>query len=228
MGAGDPKWNPPRSVAHRPETDVQTLKLVCVPQTREKGETREKVASSNLPSKFLVTPTMPCDLHHLYNAYHKQIRSYINARIQDANLSQDLVQEAFLKVTEFCHKGGACQYPKSFIYRVAQNVLNDHLKKGGAIRLTDAQDRPVEKTGVDFTSCLMKLMEKVPQPYREAVQLADLEQIPQKELAQKFNISLSGMKSRIQRGREKYKKVLEDTCEIEHDVFGNIISCHAK
>ena len=129
-----------------------------------------------------------------------------------------------MKVTAFCHKGG----PKSFIYRMAQNVLNDHFKKGGVTHLTNTQDLPAEETGVDFTSCLVGLIEKVPQPYRDAIRLADLEQIPQKVLAQKFNISLSGMKSRIQHGREKYKKVPEDTCEIEHDIFGNIFSCQAK
>ena len=123
---------------------------------------------------------MSCDLHYLYTAYHNQIQSYINARVHNQALSQDLIQEVFLKVTEFCYKGGACEYPRSFIYRVAQNVLNDHFKKEEASRLTDAPDLSTEEMGVDFTACLVGLMEKVTQPYRDAIRLADLEQIPQK------------------------------------------------
>src|SRR5215207_93704 len=61
------------------------------------------------------------------------------------------------------------------------------------------------------------------EPFRRAaVMLIDLEGMPQKEAAARSGVSLSGMKSRVQRGRQVLEHLLRDCCRIELDAGGRI------
>ena len=55
------------------------------------------------------------------------------------------------------------------------------------------------------------MIERLSEKYRQAVVLVDLEGLTQQE------VSLSGMKSRVQRGRRQLKGMLEACCTIELD-----------
>ena len=63
----------------------------------------------------------------------------------------------------------------------------------------------------------------LPEPYREALLLTEYEGLTQQQLAERVGISLSGAKSRVQRGREKLKQILLDCCHVELDRRGGII-----
>jgi RNA polymerase sigma-70 factor, ECF subfamily len=64
----------------------------------------------------------------------------------------------------------------------------------------------------------------LPSPYREALMLTELEGLTQKQAADMIGISLSGMKSRVQRGRQQLRKALEDCCHIALDARGRVVS----
>ena len=55
--------------------------------------------------------------------------------------------------------------------------------------------------------------------------LTELEGLSQRELAERMNLSLSGAKSRVQRGRKLLEDVLRAWCDFELDVRGNVIAC---
>jgi RNA polymerase sigma-70 factor (ECF subfamily) len=54
------------------------------------------------------------------------------------------------------------------------------------------------------------MIEQLPEPYREAIELTELRGMKQGDAAQLVGISLSGMKSRVQRGREHLKAIIFD------------------
>ena len=64
--------------------------------------------------------------------------------------------------------------------------------------------------------------------YQEALQLVDIEGISQVELAHRLGISVSGAKSRVQRGREQLKQKLIDCCPVKTDQYGNILEIQTK
>lgn len=68
----------------------------------------------------------------------------------------------------------------------------------------------------------------LPSPYREALTLTELEGLTQKEAAEMLGISLSGMKSRVQRGREKLRAALEDCCHIALDARHRVVGCEPR
>ena len=72
------------------------------------------------------------------------------------------------------------------------------------------------------------MMQNLPDKYRQALVLSELEDLPQKEVAKIQGLSLSGAKSRIQRGRKMLKDMLLECCQFEHDNRGNVVDCEAK
>ena len=58
------------------------------------------------------------------------------------------------------------------------------------------------------------------EPFDEALMLADIDGLAQQEVAQRLGISLSGAKSRIQRGREKLRARLDACCDIQTGPLG--------
>jgi RNA polymerase sigma-70 factor (ECF subfamily) len=61
------------------------------------------------------------------------------------------------------------------------------------------------------------MIERLPEGYRQAITLVDLEGLTQHEAAARLDLSVSGMKSRVQRGRHQLRDMLEACCTIELD-----------
>lgn len=70
---------------------------------------------------------------------------------------------------------------------------------------------------------LKKILASLPEKYREAIELAELRNMSQKQLSKHLGISYTGAKSRVQRGREMIKSMMTSCCAIESDRYGNII-----
>jgi len=85
----------------------------------------------------------------------------------------------------------------------------------------DANDGEIEELKASFRRMIYSL----PEPYREAVLLTELDGLTQQALADRLGISLSGAKSRVQRGRSQLKQMLDECCTFEFDRRGKVIDC---
>ena len=70
--------------------------------------------------------------------------------------------------------------------------------------------------------------EQLPDRYRQAVRLSEIEELPQKEIARQQGLSLSGAKSRVQRGRNMVKNLLTECCRFEFDHQRKMIDYDGK
>jgi uncharacterized protein YuzE len=52
--------------------------------------------------------------------------------------------------------------------------------------------------------------------------------LTQQQLANRLGISLSGAKSRVQRGRAQLKQMLDECCTFEFDRRGKVIGCEPR
>lgn len=82
----------------------------------------------------------------------------------------------------------------------------------------------------DLCAAFHRMIRALPKPYREAIVRTEIEGVPQVELAKRLGISVSGAKSRVQRGRRALKQMLLDCCQFEFDRRGGVANCkpHAK
>src|SRR6185436_14756979 len=80
----------------------------------------------------------------------------------------------------------------------------------------------------DLGECVALFVSRLPSPHREAITLTELEGLTQKDAAEMLGISLSGMKSRVQRGREKIRDMFEACCSISVDGRGRVVDCEPR
>ena len=66
----------------------------------------------------------------------------------------------------------------------------------------------------ELAPCLERFVDQLPAPYRDALRWSDLEGAPLHEVARRQGVSLSGAKSRVQRGRARLRSVVEACCRV--------------
>jgi RNA polymerase sigma-70 factor (ECF subfamily) len=159
------------------------------------------------------------------------LRRFIRRRVPDDHAADDLLQETFIRI----HRGLPELDDKdrlvAWVYRIARNVLTDFYRK----RTPDVgvNDEFVEAPVLDSQSRFMasagkwldEIIASLPDTYREAVRLSELEGVGQNEVADRLGLTLSGAKSRIQRGRMLLKNALLGCCRFDLDQRGNVVDC---
>jgi RNA polymerase sigma-70 factor (ECF subfamily) len=78
-----------------------------------------------------------------------------------------------------------------------------------------AAPEPEQDYVAELAPCLRPMINDLPEIYRTALLMSEIEGLPQKEVAARLGISLSGVKSRIRRGREKLRQRFYDCCDFE-------------
>ena len=167
------------------------------------------------------------------------LRAFIARRVRNQSDVDDLVQRVLLRIVKGVGSLRDAERLHAWVYRTARNVVIDYYRSptvrrevasGSAEDLAseDGQAHAVdEDEGAalqELAACMRPMLRQLPPAYREAVTLADLKGMSQAEAAQRAGVSISGMKSRVQRGRKQLKAVLEDCCRIELDRRGAIMA----
>jgi RNA polymerase sigma-70 factor (ECF subfamily) len=146
------------------------------------------------------------------------IRNLLRRVVDDEAEREDLLQEIFLAAV-----GGAGEFRgdarlSTYLFRVAQlTVLEAHRaantqKRGGHVRLVGeaewtenpAQEprvAPLEFEEVETRLALERVMERVPEAYREALRLRIVEDLDYQEIAARLGIPLNTVSTRIFKGK---------------------------
>lgn len=146
------------------------------------------------------------------------LRRYLRRRVADEHQADDLLQETFVRIHRHIDTLTSADRVAAWVFQIARRVLIDHYRQqaGAAPPLADFEPAGTDdrQSQLRFRAGLWleELVGQLDEPYREAVRLAEIEGLPQKEVARRLGLSLSGAKSRIQRGRVLLKKVLERCC----------------
>lgn len=173
-------------------------------------------------------------LEKLWNDYCCRLLAFIRTRVSDEHEADDILQEAFLRI----HEGLCCMEAvtnlESWIYRVTRNLVIDHYRSRKPAEdlpreLPASSDPPAEedpRTRLAFS--LRETIQELPRQYRDALIATEYDGLSQQQLAEREGISLSGAKSRVQRGREKLRQLLLECCHFELDRLGRIIDYHQR
>ena len=172
---------------------------------------------------------MTVSTEQTWHEMHHQLRSFFRRRVGDAQLAEDLLQDTFLRIHHGLASLADHERVGPWVYRIARNTLVDYLRKGATTReiptddLTQIADPFEEANQEDVAGWLGQMVQRLPAKYQAAVELAELRGISQREVSERLGISLSGAKSRVQRGREHLKDVLVQCCRWELDRHGGVV-----
>jgi RNA polymerase sigma-70 factor (ECF subfamily) len=175
------------------------------------------------------------ETEELWTRFHRCLRSFIRKRVGNDADADEILQEVFTRI--HAHLAGLknTESAEAWVFRITRNAIADHYlaRKRSAGDLDEVPEPASgpEREGneddrsarADLSRCMMLLLEELPEPYGEAVMLAELGTLSQKEISRRMGISYSGMKSRVQRGRDQLKSLLQACCEVERDARGGII-----
>lgn len=177
---------------------------------------------------------MKADAQEMWQHIHSGLRSFIVKQVANEAEADDIVQDVWLKMQRGL--GGLKDQNRliSWIYQIARHAIIDHYRapdrrrempaglaadleayQSSSSRQTVPEDSGQLRT--ELAGCLRPMIEQLSEDYRQAVTLVDLEGFTQQEAATQLGLSLSGMKSRVQRGRRQLKAILETCCTIELD-----------
>jgi RNA polymerase sigma-70 factor (ECF subfamily) len=167
----------------------------------------------------------------------RHLRPYLARRVASAADIDDLLQDIFVRM----HQGlGSLRDEERFggwVYRIANSAIVDkarqrarapRLEPAGELEAGERIGEAEEQLQSDLGECVALFVGRLPSPYREAVTLTELEGLSQKDAADMLGISLSGMKSRVQRGREKIRHMFDECCQISVDGRGRVIECEPR
>lgn len=165
----------------------------------------------------------------------QKLRPFVARRVPAPDV-EDVLQDVFVRVQRSLETLRDEERFVPWLYTVARSAVHDSLRQRARHPLTHAvHDEPAEEepeTSVASDSGLaafaVSAISRLPSPYREALTLTDLEGMTQLAAAKRLGLSVSGMKSRVQRGREKLRELVEANCAIALDVRGGVIACEPK
>jgi RNA polymerase sigma-70 factor (ECF subfamily) len=153
----------------------------------------------------------------------QQLRPFVARRVPASEVD-DVLQDVFVRVQRSL--GGLRDEERlvSWLYRVARSAVQESLRQRARHPLASAEyDEPAAVDPESSVACESGLA-----AYRQALTLTELEGMSQLAAAKQLGISPSGMKSRVQRGREKLREILDASCNIALDVRGRVIACEPK
>jgi RNA polymerase sigma-70 factor, ECF subfamily len=177
---------------------------------------------------------MEAHTQEIWQQIHHSLRAFIAKRIDNEAEADDIVQDVWLKMQQGLDGLKDQGRLISWIYQIARHAIIDHYRAPGRRRempaglAADLEAHQSSSTGTtasedsgqlrtELAGCLRPMIERLSGEYRQAVILVDLEGFGQQEAAAQLGLSLSGMKSRVQRGRRQLKGMLEACCTIELD-----------
>jgi len=177
----------------------------------------------------------------LWQLVHDGLRAFIAKRVNDHDHVDDILQDVFVRVHRQMDSVNDPRRIVSWIYQVTRNAIIDHYRKPGRQReipaglsselevfnevsknLEAVHQAEGGEARSELSGCIRPMIEQLSQDYRDALTLVEIDGLTQQAAAKQMGLSLSGMKSRVQRGRRQLKQMLEDCCLIELDGRGGV------
>ncbi len=174
----------------------------------------------------------------LIGEFHQPIYGLVYRIVNDPSDAADTTQDVFLKVFRGMKHFHGESSLKTWIYRIAlheaanrrrwwfrhkaqeapidlaapgrgENSGDGSVSAGGEDRLVDPGQSPFEQFAhSEIAAVVDRALQRVPEPYKTALILRDLQDMSYEEIAEVLAISLGTVKSRITRGRDALRKEL--------------------
>jgi RNA polymerase sigma-70 factor (ECF subfamily) len=170
---------------------------------------------------------------------HANLRAFVGRRVRNQADVDDLVQRVLLQIVTGLRSLRDVDRLHPWVYRVARNVIVDYYRSpvvrrerpsGDTVDLASTNEsaestRPEDDERAAFrerAACLLPMMRQLSPTYQDALRVADLEGLTQAEAARRAGVSVSGMKSRVQRARRQLRTIVEECCRVDLDRRGSI------
>ena len=199
----------------------------------EKGNrVLEEVSLKDLSDEQLVTAHLkgrPGAFQDLYERYRDRLVHFVTRKTGDADRAQDLVQEAFIRVTRHLHRFDPSKKFSTWVYTIASNLSKNELRNRSRsplvlyqqltgsweddhrpIQFEDYSMRPDDLYRKRYLRRLVEdTVKELPEHHRLFFRLRELEGKSYEEISEITGVNLGTVKSRLHRARNSFAQRIE-------------------
>jgi len=160
-----------------------------------------------------------------WNAHEPELKGWLIQQAHSPEQAEDWLQELFLKALR--HKERFCTLDdaRSWLFRLARNMIADTHRKHLPILLDDVrpdysetepgpEDSQDMSTLLELHTCMLRVLSELPPDERDILEHCDIERMKQQDFAAQHQLSLPAVKSRLQRARRHLRANMVDACQI--------------
>lgn len=169
-------------------------------------------------------------MNSFYDELNLKVGNYIRQLTSDKDQIDEVTQEALLKIHKSINTLQNEEKLGSWIKRIVYTTLMDYHRKNKLKVQFDILDDTLDEAVVEENEgnselmlCILFLLKDLPAEERELLEMVELKGISQTEYAKAHNMSISTVKSRVQRAKQKLKKQITSTCFLKMDSYGNVV-----
>lgn len=171
-----------------------------------------------------------------------RLHGFVGRRVGNPEDAEDVVQDVFVRMQRNIDALSSADRLYAWAFRIARNAIADHYRSPNRRDVPgEAAAKVMEELAADpiggelsndaraeMARCIAPMVRGLPDNYRWAIELTELEGMTQAAAAERLGLSLPGAKSRVQRGRARLKEMLLRCCEIETDRRGRVIAFETR
>jgi RNA polymerase sigma-70 factor (ECF subfamily) len=164
------------------------------------------------------------------------LRRYLERLVGNRATADDLLQETLLKIARALPDFEGRSSVKNWAFTIATRVATDHFRRPqNRAQIVDVEEsEPILETDTDqqlvvdeMSSCVREVIDSLPEDYRTAMVLHDLEGQTAAQVAEIVGCSIATAKIRIHRARRRLKEALDEECRFYRDK-DNVFRCDRK
>ena len=176
-----------------------------------------------------MTGTPGAGTEQLWRELHASVRRFVLKRVRRPEDADDITQRVFLNLHRSLDGLRDEERVRAWIFKASRNAIADHYRApvarrevsiGDSLDLEAASDAVeadadlIRASEAELARCLGPLVDAMPAHDAEALRLVEIEGVSQTEASRRLGLSVSGMKSRVQRARARLRRDLEACCDI--------------
>jgi RNA polymerase sigma-70 factor (ECF subfamily) len=165
-----------------------------------------------------------------WNNVQSELKGFVYKRVKDKALTEDIVHDVFLKVQAKIHQVKESDKLFGWIYQITRNTITDHFRNNS--KSINPKDIDWESSPPNFNDCvtnaIKELIPGLPDKYRIPLEMTELQNISQLEVAEKLGLNYTTAKARVQRARQMLRKKMEEILVVKTDGYGNVILCRDR
>lgn len=166
------------------------------------------------------------------------LQRYLERMVGNRATADDLLQETLLRIARGLTKFEGRSSVKTWAFTIATRVATDHFRRPDTrVRIVDMdQTKEIPDSDIDgefrmvvdeMNSCVREIIDSLPEDYRAALVLHDLQGLTAAATAEACGCSLATAKIRIHRARARLRNALKAECVFYHDE-DDVLRCDKK
>jgi RNA polymerase sigma-70 factor, ECF subfamily len=179
--------------------------------------------------------TSNAPLTELVRDLRPELQRYLARYVGDPTAAEDLVQETLVRIDRGLGGFAGRSSVRTWALAIATNVAADYLRKPerrvAIVDIDEASREPGREEPADqrlivseMNACVRQVVDSLPEDYRAALVLHELEGLTAEETAAVCGTSLATAKIRIHRARARLKAALGEECSFYRDT-ANVLRC---